>query len=587
MSSREYANVRVTRILIGRKTGQPFCKGENESGVKFHFSQRLFNAGELTVGSVVTVQAIPPDPRGAPEFRDECRVIDIKQLPMPGVSWAKWQESGLNGEGLPETQPGQEGVELSFGCVRCGTQLVGPQDIFKIKGGCIWTCGAPATLQPYGDVAWNQFKGVNISQARCVRCRANVGAYYEQAYKDAERGKSFPCYKLAFRRERVNGTVGYHAQHLVLLGDKAQVQTTLTRLKRAGNGLVIAARVSDETYSLAQQLREMEHKLRAKQAERDMARSIRRQWEVEIRPDEWEPLPAAAIASLERGQLARYAAAGQEYLADPEALTQHTVSAAGDSVPQRLRVSDARFRTQGSVGLVEIQRECDEVWGECTRVYNLKHATQAVDMTADHLHFALAATQFTLMTLIAKRPCRIAHVVNPGLQQRYEEQRAEFQREGKPTNEIWGFYGTSDEATRRIFEEGFSVGGEGDTSTSARRGRHRVELNIRAGHAMASHRANHGTGNHIILAKALIGEQGEEEGRDSWMPRNGSIVFKAPSQVLPLYDIYYVTLVDAVVHDMDAREASREATDEREGHEQLDDGNNDWGGDEAGSAGPA
>ena len=104
---------------------------------------------------------------------------------------------------------------------------------------------------------------------------------------------------------------------------------------------------------------------------------------------------------------------------------------------------------------------------------------------------------------------------------------------------------------------------------------------------MASHRANHGTGNHIILAKALIGEQGEEEGRDSWMPRNGSIVFKAPSQVLPLYDIYYVTLVDAVVHDMDAREASREATDEREGHEQLDDGNNDWGGDEAGSAGPA
>lgn len=574
--SSEYVNVRVTQVLIARRTGHPFGKGENDFGVKFHFSQRLLNAGELKVGSVVTVQATPPDPKGVTDFQRGMRVIDIKQLPMPGVSWAKWQESGLNGAGIPETKPGQEGVELSFGCVRCGTQLVGPRDIFKIKGGCIWTCGAPATVESYGNVAWNKCKGVNISQARCVRCRANVGAYYEERYKDAEREKSFPCYKLTFCR-RVSTTTDYFAQHLVLLGDKANVMTTLSQRKGAGNGLVIAARVSDETYPLTQQLREMELTVteltaKAEQAERDMARLIQRQWEVEIRPDEWEPLPPAAMADLERGLPTRYTLNEQDYLADPEALTQRTVSSG--SVPQRLRVSDARFRTQGSLGLVEIQRECDAMWGECTRVYNLKHARQVVDMTADHIHFALAATQFTLMTLEAQRPRKISHVVNAALQLRYEEQRAEFEREGKPTTEIWGFYGTSDEASRRIFEEGFRIGGEADnTSHSARRG---VKLNIRSGIAIATRRrANQPTGARIILAKALIGEgSGEwEEGTDSWMPRNGAVVLKAEAQVLPLYDIHYEPLTNLdEVHEINALPATREAAGERE----LDDGNDDW-----------
>ena len=250
--SREFHNVRVSKVIQGKKGPfAPECR--NDAGQTFFIDNRLYDTARLQQGMTIPcVQAVvqKPNPNGRPSA--DYYVLDVPLRPQ--VEWAKWQTEGPDGKGLYETKAG-DAVGLSFGCFGCGQQIVAPEDVLKIKGGCVWTWGEPEALEPYGRPIYNRAKDVDCLQAACTKCGANMGTYYPQPYADDEDNKPFPCYKLTFQRGSKNDPE-YVAQHLVLLGDEDEVTQEMRRLAEGG-APVRSTRVDADTHEVAKQLRAM------------------------------------------------------------------------------------------------------------------------------------------------------------------------------------------------------------------------------------------------------------------------------------------------------------------------------------------
>ena len=151
---------------------------------------------------------------GPPQKRSVTRILKSGQ-----PSWKLWQ-AGQDPLSLPDTQPGSDHGELRFCCAACGTTIVEGHDIFKIKGGAIWTNSTNTMMLPLvdsGSDVWNKFKKVHLRDAYC-KCALpnlkveNIGAYYAQEYEDKDASKEgpkkqFPCYKLNYGRKNRNGRI--------------------------------------------------------------------------------------------------------------------------------------------------------------------------------------------------------------------------------------------------------------------------------------------------------------------------------------------------------------------------------------------
>ena len=70
----------------------------------------------------------------------------LEPPPHTTVSWESWQV-GNDQLRLPDTEPGTEHAGLRFQCFRCGAELVGENDIWKIKGSCVWTKTVPDSFE--------------------------------------------------------------------------------------------------------------------------------------------------------------------------------------------------------------------------------------------------------------------------------------------------------------------------------------------------------------------------------------------------------------------------------------------------------
>lgn len=538
------ASVQVTHFF-NAKSGGRLAGGKDGSQRKYHFPEAVVSSAALTKGGQYLVQAVPPGPHS--KSRD-WRVIDVKLVPHDHCKWKKWQRTG-RGDGLPETEPGQD-VQLDFGCYQCGAPLLQPHDIFKIKGGCVWTNGTPAQLERYGSSFRNPAKEVSIFQARCETCHANVGTYYPHAYKDVEDGKVFPCYKLTFRRSTKFDQY-YFAQHLVLLGDERRVLSELDRLRQVGSGVAVGERTSTESYAVTAQLRETAQRLEQTTLERDQATSeldqlkqaaleaeeamggVQQHWEVKLDSGEWRALPADIGNRLDKGQTLTYSAHGQHYEANPRRQLQRNVVTGKE---RQMRQTESGLLMPGHE-LAMMTRTPNRTFRAAlaeVQVYDLKHSREAVDMTTDALHFSLAATQFTLMFQGKARPRSVSLWVNPVLKKQYDAKRAEFQSAGKPIEEVWVFHGTGHDVTEQICQDGFKIGGQ-DVAV-AHGTVHGTGVYTATGPlSPMAYNQNRDSNKHVILAKGLLGTRDV----DSRAPKADWLVFNTKEQLLPLYVVYY------------------------------------------------
>jgi hypothetical protein len=571
MSSQEFRDVKLTRLKFSPSSRKDIGEGMDSEDRKFHFPALVvLRAGDtIAKGTKVTVQARPPDP--GDKHSDTWRVIDIKN-PNSDRRWSDWQRLGLvkmkcesKSFGLPDTKP-REFVALVFGCSNCGTIVIEPDDIFKIKGGCIWTKGTPKqdTVEPYNPGSeWNRVKDTMVQFARCTCCHANVGSYYPDPYKSDKDGKTFPCYKLTFRRTVKEDSL-YVAQHLVLCGAQSDVVAELERLYAGGNGILSSVRTNVESHETMQQLQQTAEQLssislewdrfmgereenarqrealleNARQSELKMKLLTQRKWQAEVAPDDWQAVPDMAALSLEQGHRATYSIGDQRFHADP---TEMVVRQEGRSdADQRLRVTLGDDLSL--LGLMRISRPCDEIWPNDVRVYHLLTPGESADVTQDVMHYGLATSRFTAMMakLQPVRPTEAALIDNPALRERYKAKREAYARDGKPVNEVWAFHrGEREEDVNKILQDGFSV--EGGVAQGAMELSHGpgVYIAVRSDVALLNHPNLWSLTSYkkLILAKVLVGRLNEDTFHLGHMRR-----FVSADQVLPLYTISYDVL---------------------------------------------
>jgi hypothetical protein len=248
-------------------------------------------------------------------------------------------------------------------------------------------------------------------------------------------------------------------------------------------------------------------------------------WQVEI-DGTWQQLPAAAIADLNRLGKATYTIGPTQYQADSRTSCQTDL---GTGEARRLRKLPLSNGAAGRLGWafgVPMSREPDQVIGTA-QVFQLRHGGAGADQQPDALHFALAAAQFMyMMQQINSRPQTVALWINFAVAEAFESQRQKFERDGKSTESVWVFHGTPLANISNIMSQGFKVGGHG------------VPIAHGAAHGHGVYTAmgpdtpiGYGNGNAVILARALVGNNGA----DSRRAHGDWIIFNSGSQLLPIY----------------------------------------------------
>eukprot|EP00049_Salpingoeca_infusionum_P010618 m.183563 g.183563 ORF g.183563 m.183563 type:complete len:542 (-) comp14693_c1_seq1:166-1791(-) len=159
---------------------------------------------------------------------------------------------------LPELSPTQlldphQRFQLAFQCFVCGTSLLRKRDVYKIKGGSIWTNGKPRTLRPGMIPNFNKAKNVPIYQAFCSSCDSNLGTYYPEPYaSEDDPQRTFPCFKLTYKHERKAD--GKQVPHLVI---DPKYGADVDELLWKTGALSLSVRVSQDTFSIAEKLRRL------------------------------------------------------------------------------------------------------------------------------------------------------------------------------------------------------------------------------------------------------------------------------------------------------------------------------------------
>lgn len=215
---------------------------------------------ELDVDQEVVVQALPPA-NGNPSWH----CISVPILPKEGVHFEDWQ---LNSK-LPETRASDRFKHTHFACHGCGAVLLRPRDIYKIKGGGVWSRGMPPTVKPYGSGFFNKDKDTHLQDVCCVKCGAkSLGAFYAKPYKGCdddckgdEPKKQFPCVKLVYCRSPKMDP-NFVAHHTVLSGSKELVLGELADFLAVPGAVYSETRLHHRTHEYAKQARDLGDNLR-------------------------------------------------------------------------------------------------------------------------------------------------------------------------------------------------------------------------------------------------------------------------------------------------------------------------------------
>lgn len=166
------------------------------------------------------------------------------------VPWDDWRLA----QKLPETEGAAAQPQLSFGCYKCGQQVLSPAEVFKIKGGAIWTTANPANVRPSGSEFYNIPKRGWARQATCRHCGFNIGAWYLSRYETCEDAKVFPCARLLYSRAVGEG----RSQKLAVLGDRQVIEEEIRRHRQG-----TSAAITQLTHEILESLRIEQEKHRA------------------------------------------------------------------------------------------------------------------------------------------------------------------------------------------------------------------------------------------------------------------------------------------------------------------------------------
>ena len=122
---------------------------------------------------------------------------------------------------------------------------------------------------------------------------------------------------------------------------------------------------------------------------------------------------------------------------------------------------------------------------------------------------------------------------NSSVSQNFDKKKASLVNK----EEIWVFHGTTEDAMKKILEEGFKVGGVDDIGiANGRVYGNGVYTATGPKTPMCYTQGN----KKVLLAKALSGDRGiDDRSGDSWVPKSDWMVFRSGAQLLPCYVVHY------------------------------------------------
>eukprot|EP00051_Salpingoeca_urceolata_P005684 m.75835 g.75835 ORF g.75835 m.75835 type:complete len:590 (+) comp14495_c1_seq3:333-2102(+) len=580
---------RVTKIKPD-KTKQLIAFAETEAGKRVFVPARVRCIADLRqVGDRAKLVLIRSDQGGY-------KAIDTAK--ETSIAWQHWQ---TNPE-LLDTEAG-DNINLAFDCWSCGTAILQPMDIFKLKSGAVWTNGMPRTIQAYGDTIYNKDKRTFVQNARCVGCGHQFGTFHAERYETCGDDRCFPCVKLNVARRRYEDQVMVHG-----IAVNAEYKAALDALKGAGRGFT--ERVGRHTYELAEQVKEMnlnqrqERQLQEKKVQqaRQREQQAEQQAEQERQRAQQERQRAEEMAQDARRQR-QLAAEAEAEAKKAEAGAKKAISEAQDTVRRLKHIvsesqqhvweceTDAGWKPFDSEICEALQKQAmkpvPQPWqfrrGRFTYHVDVVNKVQTNMQTQKKRAIRCHASAPGRMLLQPQKPGQ--HVA-PGVVKhtlRHQGERAQStmtyesyhfnqavaqctlmtKRKVNVTHvdcyenpalvrkfddtatklgddeEVWVFHGTSSDSVPSIMQNGFLVGGDGVAIKNGAAFGRGVYTATGPDTPMGYAGSQ---SRQIILARARRGKciGGHQRfGGDSWVPKENWLVLAKSQQVLPVYVIHY------------------------------------------------
>jgi cold shock CspA family protein len=327
----------------------------------------------------------------------------------------------------------------------------------------------------FGKSFHNPNKGVPGHCAHCTNCAFNIGSIYLERYKSAEAEKSFPCAKLTLLRERMADDS--LLSHVVLVSaSRSEAELAVSRF------ILLADLPSSKGVVQVRTTQRTFELLRDKEIMCAQMQAA-------------EALLARKTADLER------------------VLSGLSITPTNTTKPWKTR--ETRFAD--GVIKYEITRE----------------ALQSGEDSREQEEFNFACGQM-LRLGDGMRVRQVDVYESPFVKTMYESKKERM----PSSRELWVFHGSA--AIEAIMTEGFKVGGR-DYGISVRNGAlHGHGVYTATGPKTPMQYAHiGGSGNVVILSKALEGTRGAQEISDCWAPHDDWLIFKTGEQLLPKYVVYY------------------------------------------------
>ena len=255
---------RIVTIRSDR-AGKPFCICASvASSAQVFVPPNLFQRiSQSQVGATVYVSYVNGRKGHSNNF---CTYISLSPVHETTHTWQAWQ-TGPTQIDLPDTVPDSDHANIQFGCFSCGSVLVGGHDIYKFKGGGVWTNALVSSVSVCSNLITNPIKRCTLRTVQCASCHSDVGSLYEEPYYDTDTCSlalgPFPRIKLTV----AHGKLWRNAS--VLLGPENVVIETLSNLALEGTGRLRVSRVNQANY---ESVKSVEEALRAKEkAERALS----------------------------------------------------------------------------------------------------------------------------------------------------------------------------------------------------------------------------------------------------------------------------------------------------------------------------
>jgi hypothetical protein len=443
--------------------------------------------------------------------------------------------------------------------------LASGSDIYKIKGGGVWTNSLVGSVSVCSNLIPNPIKRCNLRTVQCSSCKSDVGSLYENPYYDTDTGSlalgPFPRIKLTV----AHGESWRNAT--LILGSEKDTIETLSNLTLKGSGRLRVSRVTRANY---ESVKSVEEALRAKEKaekalselmtalqiartdcnEIDKVASNIAAEEPEVAPSnvfgEWLcstsegdlPYSRDVNLKLEASYASRaevkFEARGQCYRIDWTNSLQINESTGVRRPIARIEVVKSKVTSTQMGSAAE--------WTTSTSVEKqpgvTKRVVLAAELTSRHSlelqEFNFAASQFArLMNSSASKVTQVDIWNSAEAEKQFHESECILGDRGA----IWVFHGTKAANIENIMSGGFKVGGRDTGIVNG----NSYGTGVYTAEGPGSPLAYSADSNQLILAKALPGTIGAKQSDkvDSWRPRQDWIVFKEGRQLLPTYVVHY------------------------------------------------